>query len=45
VLLIVFSTDSSRQPPLSQVDGRPVQRADVAALETLLGRTTTDEYL
>jgi len=37
VLLMVFSTDSTRQPPLSQVDGRPVQRADTVALEKLLG--------
>ena len=40
VLLLVFSTDSSRQPPLSQVDGRPVQRAGIAALEQLLSKST-----
>ena len=39
VLLLVFSTDCSRQPPLSQVDGRPVQRADIAALEQLLSKS------
>ncbi len=45
VLLMVFSTDSTRQPPLSQVDGRPVQRADMVALETLLGQAAPDEFL
>lgn len=39
VVLVVFSTDSSRQPPLSQVDGRPMQRADQAALEQLLNES------
>jgi len=40
VLLMVFSTDSTRQPPLSQVDGRPMQRADMSALQRLLSNRT-----
>ncbi len=39
VLLIVFSSDMSRQPPLSQVDGRPMQRANIEAVEQLLRQT------
>ncbi|WP_290650053.1 hypothetical protein [Aquisalimonas sp.] len=34
--LTVFTTDGLRQPPLSQVDGQPMARANVQAVEDLL---------
>ena len=34
----VFPTDGIRQAPVSPVDGKPMRRADVGELETLLDR-------
>jgi len=34
--VIVFPLDGSQQPPLSPVDGKSMQRADIAAVEKLL---------
>jgi len=45
VLLLVFSTDGTHQPPLSQVDGRPMQRADIAALAQLLSASDQASFL
>ena len=35
--LTFFSCDELRQPPLDRIDGKPMQRATRAALETMLG--------
>ena len=34
--VVVFPVDGPRQPPLSPVDSKPMQRADIPALEKLL---------
>jgi len=40
--VIVFPLKGLRQAPLSAVDGRPMPRADISALEKLLQRTPKD---
>lgn len=40
--VIVFPLKGLRQAPLSPVDGRPMPRADIVALEKLLQRTPKD---
>lgn len=39
--VFVFPEDGSHQPPLSSIDGKPMQRADIATLEKLLAETST----
>ena len=41
VELVVFSAEGSHQPPLSPVDGRPMQRANQATLQALIEAGTT----
>ncbi len=45
VELTVLPTRSEHHPPLSPVDGRPMQRADTAAVQQLIQSGTRDEFL
>ena len=41
VELVVFSAEGSHQPPLSPIDGRPMQRATLEALQALIDGSNT----
>jgi hypothetical protein len=41
---VVFPLNGIRQSPSSPVDGKPMRRADIAELETLLANEPADAF-